>query len=410
MDFSMLSHPVAKQRIMPLSYTRLLRRGTLEDEERFRARMAERLGADTQIVPLGRARSGIFLLVKFAVRGDRRKVLMSPFTIPDVISMVILAGGEPVFFDFKADSTSCDVNGLDSLIDDRTACVLITHYHVNEPELATIASICRTNGAYLFDDCAIAFGGSIAGRPIGTLTDASVFSFSSFKLLNFFWGGMITTQDSAVAQNIEKAVAEWPRLRSLDYLAPARACLKYDLASRPPVFELLTFPIIRKRLDKSVDAVGLEHNRVESASVDPTLRSRPSLAAFAEWWPKLESIDALLAHRRMIARLYHQHFGARMVSGATPATMLEDSCFVNFPIILPQQRRDEIARALMLSGFDVGRSLYPNAHRHSKFSKCEGRSDNVDRLVASTIYLPTHFGVSTDYAASLIRRLAEDVM
>ena len=106
---------------------------------------------------------------------------------------------------------------------------------------------------------------------------------------------------------------------------------------------------------------------------------------------------------------YHQQVGAHMVSGATPATMLEGSCFVNFPIILPQQRRDEIARALMLSGFDVGRSLYPNAHRHSRFSNCEGQSDNVDRLVASTIYLPTHFGVSTDYAASLTRRLSEEL-
>jgi hypothetical protein len=43
--------------------------------------------------------------------------------------------------------------------------VLITHYHVNEARLPQIAELCRIHGAYLFDDCAISFGGSINGRP-----------------------------------------------------------------------------------------------------------------------------------------------------------------------------------------------------------------------------------------------------
>jgi dTDP-4-amino-4,6-dideoxygalactose transaminase len=400
---------VAKQRIMPLSYLRALRRSTPQDEERFRAKISERLGSGTRTIPIGRARSGIYLLVKLALRDGRRRVLMSPFTIPDVVSMVLLAGAEPVFFDYKPDSTACDTDGLESLVDDRTACVLVTHYHVNEPQLARIAEICRGRGAHLFDDCAIAFGGSIDGRPLGTLTDASVFSFSSFKLLNFFWGGMIATRDEGIAQAVESAIAEWPRLGARDYMMPARACLKYDVASSPALFGILVFPAIKMRLRKSPGAGGLEHVRVESTSLDPTLTSKPSFAAFAEWWPKLEQIDHWLAHRRAMARIYHRHLGRHMVSADTPEGALGESCFVNFPIVVPQQRRDQIVRAMILSGFDVGKSLYPNAHRHPKFSHLPGRSENVDRLVASTIYLPTHFGVSATYAEAIARRLAEEI-
>ena len=64
---------------------------------------------------------------------------------------------------------------------------------------------------------------------------------------------------------------------------------------------------------------------------------------------------------------------------------------------------------MMLAGYDVGRSLYPNAHEHPKFTKIAGQTDNLSRLVTSTLYLPTHFGVSAAYAKSIAERLANEI-
>ena len=64
---------------------------------------------------------------------------------------------------------------------------------------------------------------------------------------------------------------------------------------------------------------------------------------------------------------------------------------------------------MMLSGYDVGRSLYPNVHRHPWFTGVKGRSGNVDRLVAGSIYLPTHFGVSDTYAEEIAERLSAEL-
>lgn len=400
---------VAKQRIMPVSYRRAFTRGGVRDEEWFLAKIAERFGSSTQAIPVGRARAGIYLLAAQAVRDGRRKVLMSPFTIPDVVTMVVLAGAEPVFYDFEPNSTACSLSSLQSLLDGTTACVLVTHYHVNETRLPEIAELCRRHGAYLFDDCAISFGGTIDGRPIGTLTDASVFSFSSFKLLNYFWGGLVTTRDPTIANSIAAAVGEWPRLGGRDYMTPAKACLKYDLASSPPLFGSLVFPLIKSRMKKSAAAKGLEHIRIETAELDPTLTSRPALAAFAEWTPKLDKVDGWLVQRRQIARIYARKLGSRMVGADTPAAIIDGSCFTNFPVLVPQERCGEIARSMILAGYDVGRSLYPNAHRHPKFMTVAGGTDNLDRMVASTVYLPTHFGVSECYAEALASRLADEI-
>ncbi|HVZ51722.1 MAG TPA: DegT/DnrJ/EryC1/StrS family aminotransferase [Pseudolabrys sp.] len=392
---------VAKQRIAPISYLRLLTGGCEEDEARFRAAMRARFGADTHIVPFGRARSGIYLLVKFAVWGGRRKVLLSPYTIPDVVTMVLLAGGEPVFFDFEPASTACDIAGLERLIDGDTACVMVTHHHVNEPRLTDIQDLCRARGVYLFDDCAIAFGGSIGGHPLGTLTDASVFSMSSFKTLNFFWGGMVATRNEAVAQFLQREMAPWPRLAIADYWKPAKACLQYDLASSPPLFDRVVFPLLARRAQKSGFAQSLENTRLETERLTPTLTSRPALAAFAEWNGKLAKVDKWLAHRRAIARVYARTLGEHMVGPRPDEAAFAGACFVNFPLNVTEQRRDVLCRDLMLAGLDVGKSLYPNVHRHPKFDRLPGHSANVDRLAKSTIYLPTHFGVSEAYATEL---------
>ncbi len=400
---------VAKQRIMPLAYRRLLGRGTERDEQRFLDSIAQRLGGETTAIPIGRARAGIYLLAKHAVRGQRRRVLMSPFTIPDIVTMVVLAGAEPVFYDFEPSSTACGLDSLQSLIDERTACVLITHYHVNEPRLTRIAEICRKHRAYLFDDCAIAFGGSIDGRPIGTLTDASVFSLSSFKLLNYFWGGLLTTRDAEIARAMAKTVEAWPRLAARDYTAPALACMRYDLASSPPLFDALVFPLIRRAVRRSPAAKGLEHIRIETDELNRTLTSRPSLAAFAEWTPKLACIDNWVAQRLGVAQIYRRRLGHRMVSAEAPEAVIVGSCFTNFPVIVPRERCGDIARAMMLAGYDVGRSLYPNVHRHPKFTSVDGQSSNIDSMTNSTIYLPTHFRVPDNYAEAISERLEAEI-
>jgi dTDP-4-amino-4,6-dideoxygalactose transaminase len=160
---------------------------------------------------------------------------------------------------------------------------------------------------------------------------------------------------------------------------------------------------------KSAASKGLEHIRIETDAIDPTLTSRPSLAAFAEWTPKLDNIGAWLEQRRGIAAVYRRQLAQHMVGAATPERIIAGSCFTNFPVLVPEARCVDVARSMMLAGFDVGRALYPNAHCHPKFTTVAGETGNVDRMVASTLYLPTHFGVSPAYADAIAGRLVQEI-
>jgi dTDP-4-amino-4,6-dideoxygalactose transaminase len=368
-------------------------------DERFCAAMSAFLGG-THVVPIGRARAGLYLLAKNAIDMQRRRVIMSPYTILDVVNMVKFAGGEPVFVDFLPNSTNVDLKHLESLIDARTACVMLTHYHVSQDKLFDIAHMCRRSGIKLFDDCAICLGATIGGAHVGTLTDGSMFSFSGFKTLNYLWGGIVAIRDDDIFAAINAEVSRWDRLKLAQYRKQAMNILQYAAATSSRLFPLV-FQLRRAFLSSRKIEDILPPSRLETISLDQTIRSRPSLAALDEWIRKLPRIDDIVMHRRSIAEVYDRHFRDICVSPETADAIRSESAFVNYPIVVGQQRRDHVYRDILNRGFDVGLSLYPNVHETEGYTSIEGRTTNVSMLVRSALSLPTHTRVTPAYADEL---------
>jgi perosamine synthetase len=390
-----------KQIIYPLRYARSLFYRDSASEHLFEKQFAALLGGNVFVIPIGRARGGIYILVKLAVTPERRWVVMSPYTIPDVVNMVRFAGGEPVFVDVLPNSTNIDVEHLRQLIDDRTACVLITHYHVTQNQTIEIRKICKQRGIALYDDCALAIGADLDGCQIGRATDASVFSLSGFKALNFFWGGAITTVSEELARRLSQIIAKWPRLRTFQYTNQLIKTLKYDVATRQKLFSGMVFPLLRKKINSSEIQDILPLSRIESTALDDTITSRPSLSAATEWIRKISSVHVFLSHRRNIASIYDRYFSQNAVSPETSVRVRSGSCYVNYPIFVEPIRRNQVYKDILSRGFDVGLSLYPNVHETPGFEGIDGRSDNVSSLVRSVITLPTHPRTSETYAQQL---------
>jgi len=352
------------------------------------------------VIPIGRARAGLYLLVKNAVDMRRRRVIMSPYTILDVVNMVKFAGGEPVFVDFLPHSTNVDLRHLESLIDQRTACVILTHYHVSQNKLFDVARKCRDSGIKLFDDCAICLGATIGGARIGTLTDGSMFSFSGFKILNYLWGGIVAVRDDDILAAISAEVSGWNRLKLTQYRTQATKVLEYAAGTSSVLFPLV-FHVRRALLSSRKIEDILPPSRVETVSLDETIRSRPSLAALDEWIRKLPSIDDIVKRRRSIAKVYDRHLRDICVSPETSDVIRTESAFVNYPIVVGQKGRDRVYREVLDSGFDIGLSLYPNVHETENYTSIEGSSTNVSMLVRSVLTLPTHPKVTPAYAEEL---------
>ena len=400
---------IPKQIIYPIDYPKaLLGSGSADAESaKFRAAIGGILGGDVGVIPLGRARMGLHLLISLAVGGARRKVVFSPYTIPDVINMAVLAGGEPVFVDHLPRSTNVDVAHLESLLHDDVACVVLTHYHVNQNDFASIRALCESRGVRLFEDCAISLSGTIAGRHVGTESDGAMLSLSGFKFLNYYWGGCVFSRHESIVEALAQRTRRWHRLGRRDYAAQALKTMKYDVATRNPIFSWAVFPLIKRRQRGTGEAVNLSPPRLESVAIDRTLESLPSASALAEWNSKIAKLAGYLEHRRRIAAIYDGLLGERMVASESSREIRDGSAFINYPIHVGEGLRNTAYKKLIAAGYDVGASLYPNCHEHERFRSAAGRSDNVRDLVRSVITLPTHPGVSEKYARVLAEAVNE---
>src|SRR4051812_32846748 len=102
------------------------------------------------------ARVAIYEVVKAIIRPGA-SVVMSPYTIADVVNMVIAAGGRPVFADVDPRSGNLSPTELPRLIDKDTGAVLATHFYGCAADIVEIANICRERNVPLIEDSAQAF-------------------------------------------------------------------------------------------------------------------------------------------------------------------------------------------------------------------------------------------------------------
>lgn len=156
--------------------------------------MESRLGV-LHAIAMPLARVGIYLTIKHIVRPGQT-VLMSPYTIADVVNMVVCAGARPVFVDIDRESCNMSAASLSELIDDQSAAVLVTHFYGQVANLNEIMAIADRHGLPVIEDSAQCFGGLHGGRPTGTIGRAGVYGFGMYKNVNAYYGVTLPLQRS----------------------------------------------------------------------------------------------------------------------------------------------------------------------------------------------------------------------
>jgi dTDP-4-amino-4,6-dideoxygalactose transaminase len=208
------------------------------------------------------ARVGIYLAIKTLIQPGQG-VVMSPYTIADVVNMVICAGGCPVFADI--DQPSCNISpaNIAPLIDADTGAVLIAHLHGLAAPSHEILQTCRQHGVALVEDAAQAFGGKERGKYVGTIGDAGIYSFGMYKNINAWFGGAIVSSSESFIDQIRSELQQWEYERTTKILWKAKQGFVTDVATFPPLFRLMTYRVFRYGFLNDVDWI----NRM----VDPEL-------------------------------------------------------------------------------------------------------------------------------------------
>lgn len=144
--------------------------------------------------------------------GPGDEVIVPPLTMASTTLAVLQAGAVPVFADVDRDTFVIDTTSVDERITPRTRAIMPVALYGLPPDLCALTELASAHGLTLIEDDAQAFLAQIDKQPIGTIGDVGSFSFQSSKQLTSGEGGILTTNDSELAQAIR-------RFNSLGYAA-----------------------------------------------------------------------------------------------------------------------------------------------------------------------------------------------
>ena len=110
------------------------------------------------------------------------------------------AGVRPQFVDIRPIDYNIDLDGLESSLTSRTAGILVVHCYGRACDMRRIQAVASRHGIPVIEDCAMALGAHASAHPVGTLGVMGCFSFYGNKIITTGEGGMVVTNDEALAR------------------------------------------------------------------------------------------------------------------------------------------------------------------------------------------------------------------
>lgn len=131
------------------------------------------------------------------------EVLVPAFTFFATASMVLAAGGVPVFCDVEPNTLTIDVQDAARQVTGRTRAIAPVHIFGNPVNVTAVQDFARAHGLAIVWDAAQAHGTRFGGVDIGSLGDAVCYSFYPSKNMTTGEGGMVCTNDAGQAERMK---------------------------------------------------------------------------------------------------------------------------------------------------------------------------------------------------------------
>ncbi len=134
--------------------------------------------------------------------GPGDEVIVPPITFAATANCVVFQGATTVFADVDPETLLIDPDQVRAHITPRTKAVIAVDYAGQPCDYDALRLICDEHSLALVADACHALGATYKGRKVGTLADLTVFSFHPVKHITTGEGGMVTTDDSALAERM----------------------------------------------------------------------------------------------------------------------------------------------------------------------------------------------------------------
>lgn len=130
------------------------------------------------------------------------EVIVPTLTYIAAANAVSYCGATPVLADCEPSALNLDPAKLEARIGPRTRGIIAVHLYGHPVDMDPVLKIAQKHGLFVLEDAAEALGATYKGTLTGNLGTCATFSFFGNKVITTGEGGMVTTNDDALAERL----------------------------------------------------------------------------------------------------------------------------------------------------------------------------------------------------------------
>jgi len=138
--------------------------------------------------------------------GPGDEAITTPMTFCATSNCILYQGATPVFADVSVDTLNLDPGEVSKKISSHTKAIFAVDYAGHPAALEELGELAKAQSpaAVLVEDASHALGAEYRGKRVGGIADMTTFSFHPVKHLTTGEGGMVTTNDSRLAETLRR--------------------------------------------------------------------------------------------------------------------------------------------------------------------------------------------------------------
>lgn len=352
-------------------------------------------------------RMAAYFILKALDLPEGSEIIVPALTFWVVPEITRVAGLKPVFVDVDPETFTMSAAAVERAVTPKTRAILPTHLYGMACDMDPILEVARRHNLKVIEDCAHSLGATYKGRMVGTLGDASFFSFQAFKPLNTYGGGLAWTRDADVAKRV-KAMADaeaWPSEERVEKILWSGKWQHNFI--RPKVFTYTLFPVwYAASFTNSKPEQRLWENVRPLNPLPPHYRGRFTNVQAAIGRAGLKRLPDFIARTRRHARMLDSVLGG--IEGITIPHIPADRSHVYYQYCCYVPNTDEIVKRCIRRGVDVAPMHVDVCTQMDLFN--DKRSMPGAEKAASAVQVPVYESLSDeeiDRVARLVRAQVE---
>ena len=371
----------------------------LDDVPEFECAFATLMGKKHAIFfPYGR--TGLLFLLEALGISDQ-EIICPAYTCVVVPHAIVLSRNEPVFVDSNPEDFNMNWDQVESVTSSNTAAVIATSLFGNPVNLDALKDYMKKNpNVFIIQDCAHSYAASWKGEQVQKVGHAAFYGSNISKIITSIFGGMVTTDDSALAD----------RLHYIRDKRITKSSFKKDIKMRLYLLGAwLTFQDSIYGFTNKLEHLGfLDHfiqyydeNKIDMP-IDFLADTTPTQGRIGTIQCKRYS--KILIGRKKIANYYNQKL--RDLGDLILPSMIEGTTYSHY--VVQTKHRKALMNHALKRGVQLGQLIeycIPDMPSYQRRTGNRMTYPVASRLSRQTVNLPISLSGSTEKASKVISTL-----